>query len=350
MRTIFAICSFLLCVFFSLLTALMCFAQNNISYSDKIALPFLLITPDARAAGMGDLGVSTSPDIYSIYWNAAKYAFADQTSGIGISITPWQRQLAEDMNVFYLSGYHQVDQVQTIAASIKYFMLGRNVFTDSQGNESSTYKPMDLSIDFAYIRKLSEVLSLATTLKYIRSDIVVLDFVQGQGVVGQDFAVDVGVFYQKPIYVGGKDGTLAFGASIANLGPNIKYGLVDLPMPIVAKLGGAFMGSMDNYIKYAFSLELNKLIVKNTPGASNISAGLEVLLASKFAVRTGYYQSETIPEKGKYFTAGFGLDYLNFSLNFSYLFPTQEFSIMNNTIRYALGYTIGKKNNHLRQR
>ena len=126
---------------------------------------------------MGDIGVSTSPDACSIYWNAAKYAFADQTSGIGISITPWKKRLAEDMNMFYLSGYHKVDDQQTVAAAVKYFSLGRNVFTDSQGSETSSYKPMDLSIDFAYIRKLSKVFSLSTTLKYVRSDIAALDFV-----------------------------------------------------------------------------------------------------------------------------------------------------------------------------
>ncbi|MBB5438184.1 hypothetical protein HDC92_001859 [Pedobacter sp. AK017] len=331
-------------VFFSLSISFKCFAQSNISSPfNQTTLPFLLITPDARASGMGDVGVSTSPDVYSIYWNAAKYAFADQPSGIGISITPWKRQLTEDMNLFYLSGYHRLDELQTVAGSIKYFVSGRNVFTDGEGNETSSFKPMDLSIDFAYIRKLSEEVSLSTTLKYVRSDITALEFVQKQGVTGQTFAADVGIFYNNSIHAGGKEGNLAFGAGIANLGPNIKYGSASLPMPILAKLGGTFMGSLDNSIKYALSLEMYKPVVKNSTGMPNISTGVEVLLANKFAVRMGYYQSETIPEKGRYFTAGMGLDYLNFSLNFSYLFPTQELSVMNNTVRYSLAYIIGKR-------
>lgn len=344
MKKFFANNSFLLYILFSSIISFECLAQSNVaSTTDQIALPFLLITPDARAAGMGDTGVSTSPDSYSLYWNAAKYAFADQISGIGISITPWKKQLAEDMNMFYLSGYHQVNGLQTVAASIKYFSSGRSVFTDNQGNETSLYKPMDFSIDFAYIRKLSNVFSLSTTLKYVRSDITALDFVQNQGVTGQAFAADVGVFYSKPINAGGKDGNLAFGAGIANLGLNIKYGSVNLPMPILTKLGGTYMGSLDRSVKYAFSIEINKHIVKNSSRIPNISTGLEVLLADKFAIRMGYYQSETIPEKGKFLTSGLGFDYLNFSLNFSCLFATRELSPIDNTVRYALGYTIGKR-------
>jgi len=114
MKVILLIISFI-CLTFTIL-----FAQtNNSNSSIQIALPFLLITPDARAAGMGDVGVSTAPDVYSMYWNAAKY-FAEQKSGIGISITPWKRQLADDMNVFYLSGFQKLGKMQTLAASIKY--------------------------------------------------------------------------------------------------------------------------------------------------------------------------------------------------------------------------------------
>jgi len=318
------------------------FAQSPpVSHAEQVALPFLLITPDARAAGMGDVGVSTSPDVYSMYWNAAKYAFSEQTSGIGISITPWKRQLANDMNVFYLSGFQKLGKMQTLAASIKYFTLGRNVFSDQQGNETTSYKPMDLSLDIAYLRKLSDVFSLSTTIKYVRSDIVALDFIQGQGITGNSFAADIGAFFQKSIYIGEKNSTIAFGANLANIGQNIKYGSTNQPMPILAKIGGSYTAPLDNSITYTFSAELNKLLVKNSPGTPNISTGLEVVLIEKFALRTGYYQSETIPEKGKYFTTGLGLNHLNFSFNFSYLFPTQDISALNNTIRYSLAYSIG---------
>ena len=51
-------------------------------------VPFLLITPDARAAGMGELGVATSADAYSQQWNPAKYVFAESPKGVSLSYTP----------------------------------------------------------------------------------------------------------------------------------------------------------------------------------------------------------------------------------------------------------------------
>ncbi|MEQ7799741.1 PorV/PorQ family protein [Pedobacter sp. ASV1-7] len=345
-RIFFIIRHFLFHVVFSFFITFKCLAQSSDpERAYKVALPFLLITPDARSAGMGETGVSTSSDVYSIYWNAAKYAFSEQSSGVGISITPWKRQLAEDMNVFYLSGFHRLNELQTIATSIKYFTLGRSIFIDNEGNNTNSYKPSDLSIDFAYIRKLSEVFSLSTTVKYVRSDITALDFVQGQGITGQAFGADIGLFYYKPISAGHQDGTLAIGANISNLGTNIKYGSVNLAMPTLVKLGGSYIGTHDGSLKYAFSVELNKLLVKNVSNMPNVSTGLEVILADKLALRTGYYNTKTILEEGKYFTTGIGLNYLNFSINFSYLFPTQSLNASANTIRYSLGYTINKRNN-----
>ena len=57
-------------------------AQTVETFSPVLtAVPSLQITPDARAAGMGDLGTSTSPDPYAQYWNPAKFAFIKSSSG-----------------------------------------------------------------------------------------------------------------------------------------------------------------------------------------------------------------------------------------------------------------------------
>ena len=61
------------------------------------AMPSLSIAPDARAAGLGDLGVATEADFNSQYWNPAKYAYMYSKGGITANYTPWLRKLVRDI-------------------------------------------------------------------------------------------------------------------------------------------------------------------------------------------------------------------------------------------------------------
>jgi hypothetical protein len=185
------------------------------------------------------------------------------------------------------------------------------------------------------------VFSLSTVIKYIRSDLVALDYIQGQGLTGNSFASDIGLFYCSDMYIGDKDGVLSMGLNVSNIGPNIKYGLLNQPMPTLARLGGSYHATIDESIAYAMSIELHKILVKNTGNMPNVSLGLELSLLKKIALRTGYYKSENFPEKGQYLTAGLGLNHSNYGFNLSYLFPTQKYSALDNTIRYSLNYTLG---------
>jgi len=169
---------------FLLLSAMVLFffsshAQNygNVggqSSGDRVittAVPFLMIGPDGRAGGLGDGGVATSPDINSMYWNSAKYAFIEKPSGFAISYTPWLRNLVNDINLAYVSYYHRLDDRQTIAATLRYFSLGEIQFTDEVGNSLGTYKPNEFAVDMAYARKLSDNLALSVDGRFIYSNL-----------------------------------------------------------------------------------------------------------------------------------------------------------------------------------
>jgi hypothetical protein len=204
------------------------FAQNNnpgvvigqdpLNKNITTAVPFLTITPDSRAAGMGDAGVATSPDVNSAYWNAGKLAFIDKGYGVSLSYTPWLAKIINDMKIAYLSGFYKISREQTVGASLKYFDLGKIDFRDNAGTFLSTGNPREFAFDITYSRLLTEHFSTGVTLRYINSNLTGSANL-GSGVdaqVGQSVAVDIGVFYTKPLKT--KNATISWGASISNIG------------------------------------------------------------------------------------------------------------------------------------
>src|ERR1017187_1111284 len=135
------------------------------------AVPFLLITPDARAGGMGDAGVASTPDANSMFWNPSKYAFAEKDFGLSMSYTPWLRQLVPDMSLSCLSGYKKVSKMAAIGGSLRYFTLGSVQFTDNSGNAIGTFKPNEFAIDLGYSQKLSQHFSVGMAARYINSNL-----------------------------------------------------------------------------------------------------------------------------------------------------------------------------------
>ncbi|MBS1688368.1 MAG: PorV/PorQ family protein, partial [Bacteroidetes bacterium] len=90
------------------------------------AVPFLRISPDARAGGMGDAGIAVSPDANAQYWNVAKIPFCEKNYGISATYTPWLKDLVPDIFLAYISGYFKFGQdgSRAISASMRYFSLG----------------------------------------------------------------------------------------------------------------------------------------------------------------------------------------------------------------------------------
>ncbi len=350
------------------------------------AVPFLRISPDARAGGMGDLGVATSPDANSSFWNLAKTPFALNKYGVGLTYTPWLKDLGlNDVYLLSLAGYYQMDELQSISASIRYFSLGNIQFTDGAGNDFGEGRPREVVFDLGYSRKLSDQLVLGIALRYIHSNLVgnLADqnttYQAGNAVAG-----DISIFYTGLNEIGQG---WNFGAALTNLGSKIGYTKDATQkdfIPANIGLGANYTSVFDETNKISFGLELNKLLVPTPPryidesnpdsdslnqiinenyrGKSvvsswvssfgdapdgfgeelkefQISVGAEYSYNNQFFARAGYFYENKTKGNRKYFTLGLGIKYNVFGLNFSYLVPSGagiSRNPLSNTLRFGL--------------
>ncbi|HKR04622.1 MAG TPA: type IX secretion system outer membrane channel protein PorV [Bacteroidia bacterium] len=349
------------------------------------AVPFLMISPDARAGGMGDAGVASSPDANSIAWNPAKLAFMEKNFGFSLSYTPWLRQLVNDINLSYLSGYIKLKKDQTLGASLRYFSLGNIDFTDNAGNSLGSFNPSEFSFDAAYARKLSDNFSGGIALRYIHSNLtggILVD--NNASKAGNSVAADISVYFQKPVTVSKKDATFALGLAITNIGSKISYtetGDKDF-IPINLRLGPSLKIKLNDYNELAFLLDINKLLVPTPPIYSdstdkitgeqailfgkpsdvsvpsgifqsfsdapggfkeelkeyNLCGGMEYWYDKQFAFRAGYFFEAATKGNRKYFTLGAGVRYSVFGLDFAYLIPTEQRNPLENTLRFTLSF------------
>lgn len=233
------------------------------------AVPFLIINPETRGGGMGDVGVSTSPDGASQHWNPSKYAFIKDKAGVSISYTPWLRALVPDISISYLSGYYRINKVSAVAASLRYFSLGNIQFTDQFGNNTVQFTPNEFAIDLSYSRKLSRRLSAGMGARYINSNLTGGQTVQQATTgPGRTFAVDLGTYYEnKDITMFGKNTTVAWGVCISNLGAKISYTNTTERdyLPINLRLGPRVTWNIDDYNKISLAVDLNKYLVPTPP-------------------------------------------------------------------------------------
>jgi len=339
-------------------------------------VPFLTIAPDSRAGAMGDAGVATSPDVNSQHWNPAKYAFAESEMGIGLSYTPWLRNLVSDINLAYLVGYKRLDDRQTMSASLRYFTLGDITFMSEYGDPTGQQSPNEFAVDMGYTILLSENFSGAVALRYIRSDLTGGQLVNGvETHAGNSFAADVAFYYQKEIRVNRKMSTLGAGIDISNIGSKISYtdGETKDFIPTNMKLGLSYKTEMDKYNTITFAFDANKLLVPtpdsskvdifngstsdkspiggifssftDAPGGAseefkeiNFSVGAEYWYNKQFALRAGYYYEDVTKGNRKFFTAGAGLKMNVFALDFSYLLPVAQNNPLANTLRFTLSF------------
>jgi len=357
------------------------------------AVPFLLITPDSRAGGMGDVGVATSADINSIHWNPSKLAFADKKMGIGVSYTPWLRALVPDINLAYLSGYYKTKKSGTFAASMRYFSLCDITFTDNNGNTIGQFRPNEFTLDFAYATKLGKYLSGGGAIRFVNSNLTGGAMVEGSAThPGRAIAVDVSLTYRNDkIKLGDKKSLFAAGLNISNIGNKMSYSdrggrdNADF-IPINMRLGAGLTINIDDYNTIGLYADVNKLLVPTPPiykvdsnGGIVYSGGQPVILAGKdpnrgvaegmfgsfndapgggkeelreinysvgmeywynklFAVRFGYFYEHPTKGNRQYFTLGAGVRYNVFGLDFAYLIPTQQRNPLENTLRFTLTF------------
>ena len=253
------------------------------------ALPFMSITPDSRAGGMGDAGTALSPNSTSVYWNTSALSFSKVKSEVSLSYVPWLRQLTNDIHLSYLSGYVQLNKIHTIGGSLRYFSLGEITFTDASGNVIRDDKPSEFELTGAYAFKLADKLSIGLNGKFAYSNLTGGLTVGGvntkPGVVG---AADLSfTYYNDEAKIGKLDGVYTFAATFNNIGNKVAYSELAQRdfIPMNMKIGNSFKAEFDRYNHVTFAVDLQKLLVP-TPGITKLTVGYEGLPNDAFIGRT----------------------------------------------------------------
>jgi hypothetical protein len=354
-------------------------AQDSINVVTT-AVPFLRISPDARAGGMGDLALATSPDAASQFFNLAKVPFNASNGGINVTYTPWLKKLVNDVYLASASGYYKFDENQAISGSLRYFSLGDIQFTDNYGQLQSTGRPREFGVDIGYSRKLSSKTGIGVGLKYINSDLASgATSPAGTYKAGNAVAGDLGLYYNNQTEVGQG---WAFGLALTNLGSKISYtdnaDQKDF-IPANFGIGTTYTAILDESNKISFGMDLNKLLVPTPPGRGDqaalaayrqksvigswfssfgdapggmkeelrefqVSIGGEYSYNDQFSLRAGYFHEDKTKGNRRYFTTGVGVKYNIFGLNFSYLVPSGSGNNQNplsNTLRFSLVFDFG---------
>ena len=371
------------------ISALTANAQTNSINVVTTAVPFLRISPDARSGGMGDVGIATTPDANSSFWNQAKIPFALSKAAIAVSYTPWLKGLGlNDVYLASVAGYYQLDETQAISSSLRYFSLGNIQFTDALGNDLSTYRPREFGFDVGYSRKLSDKLGLGIALRYINSSLASGTFNGQSYKAGSSVAGDISLFHDGTGGDANASG-LNWGIALHNLGSKISYtndATQKDYIPANLGIGVAYTKVFDETSKINFGLDINKLLVPTPPtitgnnstdsaaiakyrnkgvvsswvsslgdapgGGSEelrevqVSLGAEYMYNNQFAFRAGYFYEAPTKGNRQYFTVGAGINYDMFGINLSYLIPSGSGVSRNplaNTIRFSLIFNLDKE-------
>jgi len=215
--------------FTPIIVFLLFFAFAARSYAQELnaiqtVVPFLTIAPDSRAGAIGDAGVATSPDAFSMHWNPAKFAFIEENAGVGISYAPWLRNLVPDINIATLAGFYRIDAKQVLSSSLVYSSLGDVPFTDEYGNLERTFKPNEFSFDVGYSRLFSENFSGGIAFRFIYSNLTGGSYSGGEATKpGTSFAADISGYYKKDITMFSKDAEFGLGFNFSNIGSKMSY-------------------------------------------------------------------------------------------------------------------------------
>lgn len=336
------------------------------------------IAPDARSAGMGDVGAATDPDVVSQYWNPAKYPFNISRAGVAINYTPWLRQLVSDIDLAYVAGYYRIGDYSAVSASLRYFSLGE---VQMSNDENLTINPYEMSFDVAYSLMLSENFSLGAAVRWIYSDLT-YDFTSDTA-PGSAFAADLSCYYQNYLNIGQRECQLGLGLNISNIGSKISFGGDNNSefIPTNMRLGASLMVPIDEYNRFTIAADANKLLVPTYPkqnegesteayqervqkdyyDVSSISGifksfgdapggfkeelqevqwsvGAEYIYHDKFALRAGYHHESENKGNRKYFTVGAGFKMSVFSLDAGYVIATAKSNPLDQTLRFSLSF------------
>jgi hypothetical protein len=399
--------------YFLVLTTLIIFnvsnAQETVVIPDldsrviTTGVPFLLIASDARAAGMGDMGVATSADAYSQQWNPSKYAFSLAKSGIGVSYTPYLSKLVNDIFLGNVTYFNRLNERSAFAVSFKYFSLGEIELVQDEFSEALIEKPNELTLDASYSLRLADQFSMSVGLRYLRSDLKI-QAVDENASAASSVGVDISGFYQsEEVAYDNFNGRTRLGFAIQNLGPKIKYDDAGREnfLPTNLRLGGGFDFIFDEYNKLTVTAEVTKLLVPTPPKTGTFieyedandngeyddgeetfidenyiisgqsqdvsflkgvfqsfgdapggfkeelkeftwALGAEYQYQDSFAFRLGYFNENEDKGARKFFALGAGFKYTTINIDLSYLFSASKVqSPLENTLRFSLTFNFG---------
>lgn len=338
------------------------------------------IAPDARAGGMGDVGVATDPDVASQFWNPAKYPFTISRAGVSLNYTPWLRQLVSDIDLAYLVGYYRIGDYSAVSGSLRYFSLGE-VFYGDTSDTQMTLNPYEMSFDVAYSIMLSEKFSIAAGVRWIYSDLTYN--YSDTSSPGSAFAVDLAAYYQNYVNIGQRECQLGIGLDISNVGSKINFGGDENSefLPANLRLGASLMVPVDEYNRFSIAVDANKPLVPTMPvkmdGESDEdfitrkqndyydvspisgifksfgdapggfkeemqeirwSVGAEYVYNDKFSLRAGYHHESENKGNRKYFTVGAGFRMSAFNLDCGYVIATAKSNPLDQTLRFTLAF------------
>lgn len=341
------------------------------------------IAPDARAGGMGDVGVATDPDANSQHWNPAKYPFCISRAGVSLNFTPWLRSLVNDMNLAYLAGYYRIGQHSAVSASVRYFNLGKIYTSEADANAGTgmTINPYEMAVDVAYSLMLSEKFSLAAAVRWIYSDMR-FDYTENF-TPASAFAADIAAYYQNYVNIGQRECQLGVGLNISNIGSKIQYGGKEYSefLPANLRLGASLMVPIDEYNRISITADANKYLVPTVPAQNdgessdayvqrvhteynnmssitgifksfsdapggfkeelqeiNYGVGLEYTYNDKFTLRGGYHHESQNKGNRKYFAVGAGFKMSVFQLDAGYVIATAKSNPLDQTLRFSLTF------------
>ena len=367
-------------------------------------VPFLLIASDARAASMGDMGVATSVDAYSQYWNPSKYVFSETKSGFGLSYTPYLSKLVNDISLGNLTYFNRINERSAFAVSLRYFSLGEIEIIQDEFSQALIEKPNEMTMDISYSLRLADQFSMGVALRYLRSDLRI-QAVDETAKAASSFAVDLSAYYQgEEQNFGDIDGRIRAGAIIQNLGPKIKYDESgsETFLPTNLRLGGGFDFLLDQYNTVSVTAEVTKMLVPTPPlygtftdfidnnengifdegdeqsgqpyqaiidGKPNDvdfmsgifqsfsdapggfseelkeftwALGAEYKYDDSFALRAGYFNESEEKGARKFLALGAGFKFSGTKVDLSYLFSASKVpSPLENTLRFSLTFDFG---------
>ena len=337
------------------------------------------IAPDARSAGMGDVGVATDPDVNSQYWNPAKYPFCISRAGVAINYTPWLRQLVNDIDLAYVAGYYRIGDYASVSGSLRYFSLGE-VMTADDAN-AMTVKPYEMSLDVGASLMLSEKFSIAAVIRWLYSDLR-YDYTENASPASA-FAADLACYYNNYINIGQRECQLGLGLNISNVGSKITYFGDDRSnfLPANLRIGASLMVPVDEYNRFTIAADANKLLVPTVPKQNDgeptadydervineyndvgsiagifksfhdapggfkeeleeiqWSIGAEYVYHDQFTLRAGYHHESENKGNRKYFTVGGGFRMSVFSLDVGYVIATAKTNPLDQTLRFTLAF------------